>query len=177
MLDLATYRGARRRAAARAVARGAPARILVVCHGNICRSPYAAAALSRQFAALDLAEVVVESAGFIGPGRPAHDVAIMIGATRGLDLRSHQSRLVCSADATSFDLALVMTHQQRQSLIVRHGFDPHQVELLGDFDGAGGARREIPDPYGRPLQEFEQVFDQLDRATASLVALWAVAPK
>src|SRR6267142_6184317 len=47
--------------------RGRPKTVLVVCHGNICRSPVAAALLARELASLD---VEVQSAGFIGFDRP-----------------------------------------------------------------------------------------------------------
>src|SRR5207245_10184938 len=48
-----------------------PRSIVFVCHGNICRSPYAAAAFSREVPPMFRAGVRIDSAGFVGPGRPA----------------------------------------------------------------------------------------------------------
>ena len=60
--------GSRRRAAlASLAARPTPANILVLCNGNIFRSPFAAAVLRR---ALESSGIRVESAGLMGPGRP-----------------------------------------------------------------------------------------------------------
>src|SRR5882672_7129834 len=67
-----------------------PQGVLVVCHGNICRSPYAAARLRRLLGS----GTQVTSAGFVGPGRACPDVAIEVAAARGLDLSGHQSQLL-----------------------------------------------------------------------------------
>src|SRR6266700_3534397 len=82
----------RRRTASRALrARPWPRTILVVCHGNICRSPFAAGLLAR---ALGPAGTRVASAGFVGPGRPAPAEGSIAAARRGIDLSRHRSQLL-----------------------------------------------------------------------------------
>lgn len=173
VVDRAGHVGAKRRALRRAALRGPPRRVLVVCYGNICRSPYVAAALRGRLAASTGLEVSVDSAGLFGPGRAAHSIAVAVGRMRGVELGGHASRLVTTKDATVHDLALVMTRAQRIALIQEHGFQAAQVELLADFGAAEAPTREIPDPYGKPAEVFEAVFDQIDRAVDTLVAIWA----
>lgn len=172
VLEPVTRHQVRRRARRRWAAAERPRRVLVVCSGNICRSPYAAAALERELASRGVHGVDIASAGFFGPERPAHDLAIAIGIQRGLDLRFHRSKVVSRTDAQGFDLAFVMTQEHRSDLITRYGFGPAQVELIGDFDTERTTRRDIPDPYGRPRDEFERVFRQVDRAMTEIAEAW-----
>src|SRR2546429_1413045 len=76
-------------------ARRRPKTILVVCHGNICRSPMAAELLGRDLAPFGIA---VQSAGFIGFNRPAPAEAVMAADDHSVDLSAPRSRLV-RADA------------------------------------------------------------------------------
>jgi len=71
--------------------------ILVVCTGNICRSPMAAALLRRRLAAYDI-DASVESAGLVTSGEPASDHAEAVLAAMGVELGVHRSRRI-DADA------------------------------------------------------------------------------
>src|SRR3989441_6127593 len=79
----------RRRALEALLRRPRPGTLLVICHGNICRSPFAAALLGRALAGLR-----VESAGFLGPARHSPAGARTAAARRGGDPSSHRSRLL-----------------------------------------------------------------------------------
>lgn len=72
-----------------------------------------------------------------------------------------------------------MTRAQRQQLLVEFGIPEDRVELLGDFDMEDPPRREIPDPYGKPDEEFRNVFSQIERSVTGLCAIWLMreAPK
>ena len=76
----------RRRAALAALAGAgrAPASVLVICNGNLFRSPFAAAVLRRALELRGLGRVRVDSAGFAGPGRPTPPDAVAAAARRGL---------------------------------------------------------------------------------------------
>src|SRR2546428_8440325 len=95
----------RRRAARRALSARAPRSILVVCHGNICRSPFAAVLLQR---ALGPAGIRVHSAGFIGPNRPSPPEAVTAAARYGVNLSDHPSRVLTADLVRSNHLAVVM---------------------------------------------------------------------
>src|SRR3989442_1788473 len=101
----------RRRAARRALSARAPRSILLVCHGNICRSPFAAVLLQR---ALGPAGIRVHSAGFIGPNRPSPPEAVTAAARYGVNLSDHRSRVLTADLVRSTDPLVVMDPAQRQ---------------------------------------------------------------
>ncbi len=162
----------RREAVARRRAAGRPSRVLVLCYGNICRSPYAEARLRALVATRGLGGVAIESGGFFGPGRPANDMAHRLAAGRDLDLSGHRSRLVDPSLGTLASLVLVMTRQQAVAAARDAGILPARIELLGDFDPLPIEQRDIPDPYGHPPEVFERVFDRIDRCLLALVETW-----
>jgi protein-tyrosine phosphatase len=130
-------------------------RVLAVCAGNICRSPMAAALLSRR-----LKSVTVESAGITALiGREADPHAISLMREHRLDIRAHRARQLVGWMAASADLVLVMSHRQRQYLERRFPFLSGRVYRLGDFSNPPGdplAGFDIPDPYGRDRATFEE---------------------
>lgn len=138
--------------------------VLFVCHGNICRSPYAEHALRRDLDAAGRAGGWrVASAGFVLPGRPSPREALAVAARRGLDLDAHRSRLLTDEIVRESDLVYVMSDAQRRSLLDLHGGDPARVWILGDLDPEPIARRTIRDPNEQPEEVFEQVYDRIDR--------------
>lgn len=155
----------RRRRAVRSLNRGGrPESLLVLCYGNICRSPYAAARLRELVDVRGDASFTVESAGFILPGRESPAIARKIARRRGIDLEEHRSRVVDRAMLDGADAVLVMTPGQRRQ--VRRdvaGEDPPPVLLLGDFDEQTPPRRMILDPYGHSEAVFSDVFERIDR--------------
>ena len=135
--------------------------IVFVCYGNICRSPYAAAALARALPDALRGSVRISSAGLFGPGRPSPDVAVASAAARGIDLALHESRLLTAEDCEPDALILVMEPQQRRG-IARQVDRECRPMLLGDLALAGGDRRAIIDPYGRPPTVFDAVYARID---------------
>jgi protein-tyrosine phosphatase len=119
--------------------------VLVVCSGNTCRSPMAAALLTRaleQAAAADPRLVLprVASAGLMaGLGAPASLGAQAAMDQMGLDLSPHRSRPSDLEDLSSFDVVLGMT--------------PSHVEELADQVLSGTTRVELFDPAGEPVQD------------------------
>ena len=72
-----------------------PETVIVVCYGNICRSPMGEVLLRRELDDRGLAERIrVESAGYLGDGHGAHAYAILTMEQRGLDLSDHSSSLL-----------------------------------------------------------------------------------
>ena len=161
---------ARRRAAATALLRRSDVTsILFICHGNVCRSPYAAAAFAR---ALDrqAGSVQVASAGFIGPGRTPPETALGAAERRGLDLSNHRSRLVTREIVRAASVVVVMAADQAAGIRARYGRGV-RVLLLGDLDPLPIATRTVTDPWGRSPDVFDRVFDRIDRCVGELVRL------
>lgn len=170
--EVALHPNRRRHVVARLRRDGRPSHVLFVCHGNICRSPYAEARLHAVLSRSPAAEPTVASAGFLPPGRPAHRLAIEIGRARGLDLSPHRSRLVEPGPLPPRSLVLVMAAPQVRAVVDLGRFAPGQVVVLGDLDPLGIRTRDIPDPYGGPPALFTEVFDRIDRCISTLVGSW-----
>jgi protein-tyrosine-phosphatase len=160
---------ARRRAQQRRLQRvGLPRTVLFVCHGNICRSPYAAHAFQRVLPPVLAEYMTVISAGFIGPDRPAPATAIEAAAARGIDLRGHRSALLSAEFVRAMDLTIVMEAVQRDQATLWYGADPRRVVVLGDLDPQPIDTRTVRDPILQPLQVFSDTYARIDRCVAEL---------
>lgn len=160
----------RRSAARKAVADAAGGTVLFVCHGNICRSPYAEHALVRDLPDSERGRWQVESMGFIQPGRPSPEEAVAVAARRGVNLESHRSRLLTPESVAAARLVYVMSTAQERAIRARFGADPGRVWVLGDLDPKPIRRRTIRDPVDQPEDVFETVYDRIDRCIAVIAA-------
>jgi protein-tyrosine phosphatase len=157
----------RRAALAELARRGAPESIVVICYGNICCSPFAAAVLQTRLAATDAR---VASGGFIGPGRSCPANAVDAARRRHQDLASHRSQLLTPALVRTADLLVVMDAEQRDAVRDRFGRTRRDVLLLGDFDPLPIQTRAIRDPVECPPAVFEEVYARIDRCVTVLAA-------
>lgn len=147
-----------------AVLEGAPIRkLLVLCHGNIFRSPFVATYLRSL-----LRDVSIETAGFHPySGRCSPGSYVERCQTLGIDLSEHCSKVV-DREMTTWADAIVIMDVRNWTLLTR--LDPaaaDKVIWLGIMDGEGV---EIMDPYGRSPEEQEQVVARLKVATEALAA-------
>jgi len=138
--------------------------ILVVCTGNICRSPVAQAMLQQR-----LPNLTVQSAG-LGAlvGHPVEAQARQLAEADGLDVAAHEARQLEIGMLTEADLVLVMTDNQRQALASRWPEARGKTLLLGKWLSQQESV-DIPDPYRKSQDMFEHVHGLLDEATR----LWA----
>jgi len=149
-------------------ARRRPKTILVVCHGNICRSPMAAELLGRDLAPFGIA---VQSAGFIGFNRPAPAEALAAAERHSVDLSAHRSRLVTAELVRAADLIVVMDPSQRRVICERFGRLPKDVVVLGDFDPTPVDTRTIRDPVDQKREVFDAVYERIARCARELVTV------
>jgi len=163
--DRLLHRFRRRAAWAEIARRPPPDALLVVCHGNICRSPFAAAVLRSRLAGTGIR---VESAGFFGPGRASPATAVEAARQRRQDLRTHRARLLTPELVRTMDLIAVMDLGQRRAVCERFGRNPRDVFLLGDFDPLPIRTRAVRDPVERPLAVFDEVYERLERCSMAL---------
>jgi protein-tyrosine phosphatase len=150
---------------------------LFICHGNINRSAYAAAKLRDAIGDPEEKLVSIRSAGFIGPGRNSPPEAQESARRRGVDLSTHVSRVIDSAEVAGTALIFVMDAGQKDRI---RRLDPHGTQpivILGDLDPHPVQRRGITDPYGHDRAVFETVFAQLDRCIDELSMLISPALK
>ena len=151
----------RRRKALEALrGRARPRTLLVVCHGNICRSPMAAALLDRDLRPLG---IDVQSAGFIGFNRPPPAEAVDAAKRHAVNLSDHRSRPVTADAVRTADLIVVMDPSQRRQICERFGRRPRDVVVLGDFDPAPVEARTVRDPVDQRRDVFDQVYERIAR--------------
>jgi len=136
----------------------------VVCRGNVCRSPFAAALLRR----LSRNQLRVDSVGFTAPGRPPPPEAVAAAARHGVDLSVHRSQLVTAEAARAADLIVVMDLTQRHEICIRFGRTERDVLVLGDLDPQPIETRMIRDPMRQPLAVFEQTYARIERCVREL---------
>ncbi|UTZ41742.1 low molecular weight protein-tyrosine-phosphatase [Vibrio campbellii] len=140
-------------------------KLLVVCMGNICRSPTGEAVLRAKAKELGIS-VEVDSAGTIGchAGNPPDARSMQAGKQRGYSFKGMRSRKVTVGDFDEFDMVLAADkanladlldicpteHRHKVSLFLSHGDS--------DYD-------EIPDPYYGGDAGFELVLDLIEDAS------------
>ena len=146
-------------------------RILMVCMGNICRSPTAEAVLRAKLAAAGLSgQVEVDSAGThdYHLGAPPDPRAQEHAALRGYDLAQLRARKVGPADFERFDLLLAMDDDNLATLERRcPPAQRHKLEPLMRY--APGLGTQVPDPYSGGARGFDQVLDLVEAACDGLV--------
>ncbi len=163
--------GGRRRRIARALRSWTPDRRLVfLCQGNICRSPFAQHLLQQQ-ARTDLGRRRISSAGLLPlPGRSSPDEALRAAREFGVDLQPHRSILLDDSMLSDAALIFVFDRQTREDYRDRHPDATVPVFLLGDFLPQPHSI-EIQDPYGGSPETFQQVYARIDRAVGELLRL------
>lgn len=148
-------------------------RVLMVCLGNICRSPTAEAMLRHKVHAAGLDDrIEVDSAGTADyhVGSPPDRRAVAHGQKRGLDMRHLRGRQVERADFERFDHVLAMDEDNLADLKrLRPAGSRAKVALLMSFAPHAG-EREVPDPYHGGADGFERVLDLVDSACEVLLA-------
>lgn len=158
---------------------GRPLRAVIVCLGNICRSPMAAAVFRARLADAGLAEAVdVDSAGtgswHVGKGADTRAAATL----RRHDYDdTHTARRLQRHDLADFDLVLVADHSNRSDVgdLARTPEEAAKIVLLRAFDPAAPHDAEVPDPYYGEGDGFERVLVMIEAAADGFVAAVSAA--
>ena len=136
-------------------------RLLIVCEGNICRSPTAEFLLRNR---LHGNATVVESAGLAAvKGGPIDPVAESLLIEHGLTGASHVARQITAAMISAADIVLAMERRHISALQAMAPPARGKTFLLGRWQGDA----EIADPYGQQRPAFEQAYRQIDAAMES----------
>ncbi|HEX6887457.1 MAG TPA: low molecular weight protein-tyrosine-phosphatase [Candidatus Nanopelagicales bacterium] len=144
----------------------------MVCTGNICRSPMAAAILERTLADSELAgQVAVDSAAMHAYhlGERSDPRARTALAEAGYTC-THRAQLFEARSFAECDLILAMDRghlRELRTLAAREGASSEHVMLLRDFDPQGPG--DVPDPYYDTIAEFREVRAMVERTMPDLV--------
>lgn len=148
-------------------------RILMVCLGNICRSPLAEGVLRHKIEQAGL-DWEVDSAGTIGyhAGSPPHPLSCEVALDQGIDIRGQRARAFEPADMDRFDLIYAMDRSVRDD--IRHiAADRYQEGrtrlLLQEIDP--DRYEDLEDPYNRPREAFEETFRLVEQACDCILSL------
>lgn len=143
-------------------------KVLMVCLGNICRSPLAEGILKSK---VDSSKIHVDSAG-TGDwhvGKEPDKRSIAVGSKYKIDITEQRGRLFSEEDFENFDLIYAMDNSNRENILAlaKTEEDRSKVKLILD-EIFPGENLDVPDPYFGGELGFEDVYKMLDEACESI---------
>ena len=144
-------------------------KILMVCLGNICRSPLAEGILTHKTEHLN---IIVDSAGTAGYhiGSPPDNRSIEIANKYNIDLSNQRARQISRTDFDEFDVIYAMDTNNYGHLIALADNQEERGKIhmiLNEINP--GLCQSVPDPYYGGDNGFQKVYDMLDRACNKIV--------
>jgi protein-tyrosine phosphatase len=139
--------------------------ILMVCLGNICRSPIAEGLMRSK---LNFTKFTVDSAGTSGghKGQAPDKRSIAIANKNGLDISNQKSRKLLEEDFKNFDVLYVMDQSNYNDVTALARTEEEKKKVIKILDEVfPGESLDVPDPYYGGSQGFENIYLMLDRAT------------
>ena len=144
-------------------------KILMVCLGNICRSPLAHGILASKVPS----SVVVDSAGTSGyhEGALPDSRSITVAHQHGIDITSQRSRQFTVKDFDVFDIIYVMDDHNYSDILslARNSSDKLKVKLILN-EVKDTKNLNVPDPYYGGKQGFTNVYKMLEKACTNIAS-------
>jgi protein-tyrosine phosphatase len=146
-------------------------KILMVCLGNICRSPLAEGILQDKAFKAGL-NWSVESAGTNGyhTGEAPHRLSQKVALQHGIDISRQRARNFVAADFEKFDKIYAMAGDVMDDMrrIAKNKYDAGKVDLLMN-ELNPGQNRDVPDPWYGPEPGYHEVYKMIDAACERIV--------
>jgi protein-tyrosine-phosphatase len=145
--------------------------VIFVCHGNILRSPFAAALLRRELGASG-PNYTIGSAGLHAQSeRPADPRGVVAAQSLGIDLHAHRAALLTKELVDAADVLLVMDFENEAECITSFPQAERKLWFLGAFDSLPARNRiEIPDPYTLDEMAVARCYQHVARCVGGLQA-------
>lgn len=149
-------------------------KILMVCLGNICRSPLAEGIMKKKIKENNL-DWAVESAGtgYWHIGELPDERSIAVARKYGIDITDQRARQLKTADLQVFDLIFVMDSSNYRNVqtFANTPEEEHKIELIMNLVKPG-YNQNVPDPYYNS-DGFEEVYQMLDSACTKIIEKYA----
>lgn len=146
-------------------------KILMVCLGNICRSPLAEGILQAKVEAAGL-NWQIDSAGTNGyhVGESPHPLSQKVAKLNGIDISRQRARRFRAADFEEFDLIYAMAEDviDEMKSIARQRFDASKVDLLMNVLHPG-ENLDVPDPWYGTEPGYHDVYAMISQACDKLI--------
>ena len=147
-------------------------KILMVCLGNICRSPLAEGILKEKCKKKNL-NWIIDSAGTVGchVGIAPYDLSQQIALHNNIDISKQQCRKFIASDIESFNLIFVMDSSNYADVrkICGSKWNEKKVKFILN-EVYPNQNKNLPDPWNGTEKDFEYVFDLLDKACDAIIA-------
>lgn len=144
-------------------------KLLIVCLGNICRSPLAEGILQEKLRGVQ-GSFEVDSAGTGGwhSGEQPDQRSIKVARMNGIDISGQRARQVTVDDFKRFDLIFAMDQNNYRNLLTAAAAsDHHKIHLFLEFAGLGP--QDVPDPWYGDFSDFEAVYHLLDQSSNKVI--------
>lgn len=146
-------------------------KILMVCLGNICRSPLAEGILQEKIKKAGL-NWKVDSAGTNGfhVGEPPHRLSQKVAKMRGIDIGNQKCRRFVKEDFDRFDIIYAMATDviTEMKWIGKDRYNSTIVKLIMD-ESYPGKNRDVPDPWYGTEPGYHQVYELIDEACEAII--------
>lgn len=142
-------------------------KVLMVCLGNICRSPLAEGILKSK---VDPDKVFVDSAGTAGyhVGNPPDHRSVAVARQNGLDISNQRCRKFSSIDFLEFDHIYVMDKSNFSNVMQLATTEEERAKVKLLLEEINFDISEVPDPYYGGADGFEKVYQMIDRACEAI---------
>jgi protein-tyrosine phosphatase len=136
-------------------------RILIVCTGNLCRSPFAEHLLRRRLLEKGLDDIAVASAGVSAPvGTACPKEILLAGSEWDVDLRAHRAHQLRAEDLLEADLVLTLEPFHRISILTAFPVLEEKLHPLTQFEDES-ASEGIDDPMGKDIEATRAIFGRI----------------
>lgn len=144
--------------------------VLILCIGNICRSPVAEGLLKKISEQHQLGLSVSSAGVHAMVDDPAQPNSLAVAEENGIDITSHRARQLTADIINAHDIVLVTDETVRKIAMQQYPFATGKIKLIGHFRNF-----EIVDPYRKPKENFDTMYIDIENCLQDwLKKIWSI---